>query len=462
MRQHLQITKDFTMSVYPVSLIFSSFSGLATAFKLVEVGLRISDVPIDSLVFVELLASVQADLEHALECQREVGDVFNFQPVHHTEWINKTILRTIRALNEIGTYVLGVEINHERSPSLGRRITYLLHNYKKLSDREKWLRACHGSLLSAITAMHLILYPQFTKSRAQYGGVQITVPTLSPEPSPTQTTSRTPMRFSNQPTSLSPQAPVQSSYPYLSSENTHSLPSVLEVTAITDDDSPRSSMTESRPALRSHISLPETEYQYPELVNAFSERRSIDALNRPSRQRPFESTQSLPINSIAAELPEHGSDKTSDLPDLNTDPRQRSYTSLPETGITSTVQEEESRGRRKSDIPKRPSRQKPRPHSKYSFSETVLQSTNMRLSNLSRIPTLNKAARSELPTDSTEVKPEGVPYVGEFDLLFTRSGFSTNSHVLAASVAYGELLDYLQLLRRQSFIGDTSGIDLSM
>jgi hypothetical protein len=447
--QEPHLSSKFSTMADPVSLLATSFSGLATAFKLIEFGLQVNDVPIDSLVFVELVASVEADLEHALACQREVEVVLASQPNHHKHWINGTILRVLKSLHEIGTYILNVQVDHEKSPSLARRISYVLHNYKKLSDREKWLRTSHGSLLSAITAMHMLLYPQFGIAEKQHG-IKITVPTLTPDPSPTQ--SHTPQRdqTSGQNTTNSsiPLVPSPTCSPF---ESTQNLPSVLEGKTDGDESSSCLSTEESTPTDRPPYLRSETEHAYPELAHAFSVRKSSDVHQRPSRQRPSDSALSLPITSETAK---HGNEWSLASPELDTDLQLRSCASLPGIRLENT--------RRMSDIPQRPSRQKPRPRPHSSFSHSVLESTNLRLDNISGISTSNEPVQSQRDFQSSRTKLNGTANVGKLDLSSWIYGRDTDSCVLAASVVYGDLLDYLKTLRPQSFIGELSGIDLSM
>lgn len=275
------------MPMEPISLIASSLSGLSVAFKFVEFGLQVKEVPIDSLIFIELLVSVQADLDHAIACQREIEQDLEAQPSYHRDWIVGTIVRTIRALDGIGSFIMDVKIDQEKSPSLFRRINYVLHDYKKLSDREKWLRASHTSLLSAINAMHMLIYPRFRSARVS--SAEIPVQDKSP---------RNHLAASSNQESNILHASTLPSRPRFPSASSQSLPILTESAVFNSELSPQSSTRAS--SLHSPVSLPETEYAYPELENAFEDvtksiesRKSTDSLQRPSRQKLSESTKSL-------------------------------------------------------------------------------------------------------------------------------------------------------------------------
>ena len=378
-----------TMPVEPLTLIASSLSGLGAAFKLVEFGLQVKEVPIDSLIFIELLVSVQADLDHAIACQRDIERDLEAQSSYHRDWIIGTIVRTIRALDGIGSFILDVQIDQENSPSLFRRINYVLHDYKKLNDREKWLRASHTSLLSAINAMHMLIYPRFRSTRAS----SAEIPVLDQSP-------RSHLAGSSNQESNIPHSSTLPYRPRFACPSSQSLPILTESAVFNPELSPQSSTRAS--SLHSPVSLPETEYAYPELENAFEDvvkpiesRKSTDSLQRPSRQKPSDSTQSLNLNRNDSQ----SSQSTISSTATETRLWQSSCTSLPEekfSGAMPSLARHSSDAtlcettsleaalQKRASVSQRPSRQKPRPRPHSSFSDNVLASADLKLDSLSR------------------------------------------------------------------------------
>lgn len=412
-----------------------ALSGLNAVFKLVEFGYQVRDVPIDSLVFVDLLSNVQADLDHATSCLREIENDLAAQPEFHRAWIVDTILRTVRALEEIGSFILAMPVDQEPSPSLRRRIKYVLDDYKKLSDREKRLRACHGSLLSAINAMNMLIYPRFRTT------IPTSIPTSAelpfPRVSPQQDLSIAPAVEANP-------ATVKSSTfqprPRLSFESSRSLPILTELPDLGSSDWSPQSPTFTLPN-QSTSSFLDTEYKYPELENAFREthksmdlRKSTDSLQRPSRQKPSENNISFNY------APRNGSDSTvssASTEIMNTIQRARndsqstlsstswqtprspladdnfSFTrsihsqpsslSLSETlySETGSLPPTHSPPPPNTTASRRPSRQKPRPRPHSSFSDSVLASADLKLDSLSRLssPRSSVETRRSLEAD---------------------------------------------------------------
>jgi hypothetical protein len=455
------------MPIEPISLISSSLSGLAVAFKLVEFGLQVKDVPIDSLIFIELLVSVQADLDHAMACQREIEQDLAAQPSYHRDWILGTILRTVKALDGIGSFILAVQVDQEKSPSLFRRINYVLHDYKKLSDREKWLRASHTSLLSAINAMHMLIYPRFRTT--EVSSADIPISNNSPQNDLTPPANQEPKSL--QISTL----PSRSRFPF---ESSQSLPILTESININPEWSPQSPTTSL--TLHSPSSPPETEYAYPELENAFNDarrsidsRKSTDSLQRPSRQKPSESTQSLSSTLYPVR---NGSQSTLSSTAMETRSRQSSRASLPEEQFPNVFSlpagqysnaylleslssdSKPSSNQNATTTTRRPSRQKPRPQPHSSFSDTVLASADVRLDSLSR---LSSPCGSVDMQQSPITTLEGDEKIGEFSSVqFVE--IHTDTYVVAATVAYDELVDYIQLLRRQSTRGHRHSINISV
>ncbi|KAF2433503.1 hypothetical protein EJ08DRAFT_731475 [Tothia fuscella] len=62
-------------------VISSAFPQLSTVFKLVEIGMQSKEVLVNSSVFVELVAAVEADLEHALAAHCETATIQVYSPV---------------------------------------------------------------------------------------------------------------------------------------------------------------------------------------------------------------------------------------------------------------------------------------------------------------------------------------------------------------------------------------------
>lgn len=164
-----------------IGITSGSLSGIATAFRVAEIGFQLRDVREDAQTFVRLVKLVEDDLEHALACRIDVTEALRGYPDHYRKWIIDSIRRAMDVLDDFGRFVLqGTE---DQKLSLDKRISYILKNYHKLVDREKALSFAHTSLLATINFMHLIVVQGGTNFGSSE---QLRVPGSPPNTHPTE------------------------------------------------------------------------------------------------------------------------------------------------------------------------------------------------------------------------------------------------------------------------------------
>jgi hypothetical protein len=103
---------------------------------------------------------------------------------------------------------------------------------------------------------------------------------------------------------------------------------------------------------------------------------------------------------------------------------------------------------------RRPSRQRPRPRPQSSFSDSVLASADLKLDGLSRF----SSPRSSIETQRSLEADEKI---GKSNSFLSVLPTCTDRDVVATTVAYDELVDYIQLLRKQSTRGQRHSINIA-
>lgn len=133
----------------------STFTSIFAALRLTQFSVDLKGIPQSSKTFVRLVEQVEEDVEHALRCRADCANRFEQYPEFHRKWSSNAINSTLRALDELGQFILrGVGSESK----LDARLEYLLKNYDKLADQERSLKYSHATLLAAINAMHLMIF----------------------------------------------------------------------------------------------------------------------------------------------------------------------------------------------------------------------------------------------------------------------------------------------------------------
>ncbi|KAI9904348.1 hypothetical protein N3K66_000877 [Trichothecium roseum] len=201
-------------------IVFSSvgatFSGINAIIRVVQFSLAIRDVPEAARTFVRLVERVEKDVEHALCCRIDCEAALDNSPPEYEEWITDSINDTLRALDELGGMMLREADKHstlssspspspspspssssssfpspgsKRAPTpkpgskglpwssqlqsqpgssggrsdggwddFSRRIWFVLRDHDRLKDQEMSLSYSHATLLSALSAMHMMIF----------------------------------------------------------------------------------------------------------------------------------------------------------------------------------------------------------------------------------------------------------------------------------------------------------------
>lgn len=144
----------------------AALSSIFAAIRLVQFSINFKNVPESAKTFVRLVEQVEDDVEHALRCRIDGSKAFEKYPDFYHKWTSNAINATLRALDDLGKLIL-----KDTEKRLDARLEYLLNNYEKLVDQERSLKYSHATLLSAINAMHLMIF---------HGGPPVVQPASSP------------------------------------------------------------------------------------------------------------------------------------------------------------------------------------------------------------------------------------------------------------------------------------------
>ena len=194
----------------PLSIVGTTFSGINAAIRLAQFSIAVHGVPETALTFIRLVERVEKDVEHALSCRIDCEAVLDTCPLSYEDWISDTVNDTLRALDTLGQVLLR---DTKRSPSparkespksttptplflgqdtnqsiavpdqLGERILFVLKDHERLKDLERSLSYSHATLLTAISAMHAMI---FKGDGAKFGRGRITRADSRPKYSFTQ------------------------------------------------------------------------------------------------------------------------------------------------------------------------------------------------------------------------------------------------------------------------------------
>lgn len=194
-----------------LSSVGATFNGINAIIRVVQFGLAIRDVLEAARTFVRLVERVEKDVEHALCCRIDCEAALDNSPPEYEEWITDSINDTLRALEELGGMMLREADKHstlspspspssssssfsspgsKRAPTptpgskglpwssqlqsqhgssggrgdggdwddFGRRLWFVLRDHDRLKDQEMSLSYSHATLLSALNAMHMMIF----------------------------------------------------------------------------------------------------------------------------------------------------------------------------------------------------------------------------------------------------------------------------------------------------------------
>lgn len=173
-------------------------SAIGSRFKLVDYAVRFSSVGTENQVFLSLISRVRADL---LESER----LLHHPPIaqrlidlpDNKAWIQGAITDAKNALADIGRFVENVRIDVEKGTGVGpwHRLQWVLDHHAKLESREKWLQACHQSLIGALHTMHTWEAETVTE-KAAVPEPSTTLVVITPAPTgPMETDQRSPPAY---------------------------------------------------------------------------------------------------------------------------------------------------------------------------------------------------------------------------------------------------------------------------
>ncbi|KAH7308578.1 hypothetical protein B0I35DRAFT_98581 [Stachybotrys elegans] len=195
-----------------------TISALFAAIKLTEVSVKLKNVPQSAATFIQLVKQVDMDVEHALRCHIHAAKILEQYPEFYTKWISSTINATLGALKELNDFIL-----RDTGKDFAARLEYLFSNHAKLVDQERMLSYVHSTLLSAINAMHLLIFRaesiEASPTSFPTPSSSLSPMTLSPIPTPPilrrYSRHRPPTKESSQPS--------EQCNPYENSPDLHSL-----------------------------------------------------------------------------------------------------------------------------------------------------------------------------------------------------------------------------------------------
>ncbi|KAI6087308.1 hypothetical protein F4821DRAFT_236189 [Hypoxylon rubiginosum] len=119
-------------------------------WSLSKIGLEIKDVPETSKVFMGILGQIGRDIQHSILCYDEIAPRLKKSSLQ-VEWAVQAIEAAIFELNQFREFVDNVG-----NTDFKHKVTFVLKEYKQLSDKERAIRFAHSRLLTAIGTMHAI------------------------------------------------------------------------------------------------------------------------------------------------------------------------------------------------------------------------------------------------------------------------------------------------------------------
>ncbi|KAI9148742.1 hypothetical protein HJFPF1_10784 [Paramyrothecium foliicola] len=135
----------------------AALSGLAIALRLVEMAMKLHGIPEDAKVFANLVKQVEMDAKYARKCKKEAEAMGMLQHQHRPDffrqWVTDAIENTFAALENLGNLIL-----KETGESIDERVRYFLKNYEQLRNQERSLRYAHTTLMTAVNALHLLMF----------------------------------------------------------------------------------------------------------------------------------------------------------------------------------------------------------------------------------------------------------------------------------------------------------------